>query len=89
MIIQITDNHTKSSSQHPPPSKQTPSLHDSGKDRSGGSFSPHEPSDSHQSEDEPVRVAVVEISVHLCGQLLFVHVLLEDAGSSDHVNLNR
>lgn len=48
-----------------------------------------EESDSHQSEDQPVRVAVVELSVHLFGQLLFVHVLLKDACSSYRMNLNR
>lgn len=42
----------------------------------------------HQSEDEPVRVTVVEVSVHLFGQLLFVHVLLQDARPSYRVNLN-
>lgn len=34
-------------------------------------------------------MTVVEISIHLSGQLLLVNVLLKDAGSSYHVNLNR
>lgn len=52
-------------------------------------MSTDEESDSYQSEDKPVRVTVLEISVHLLGQLLFVHVLLEDGCSSYRVNLYR
>lgn len=52
-------------------------------------MSTEEEPDSYQSEGKPVRVTVVEISVHLFGQLLFVHVLLKDACSSYRVNLNR
>lgn len=52
-------------------------------------MSTHEESDSYQSEDKPVCVTVVELSVHLFGQLLFVHELLKDPCSSYRVNLNR
>lgn len=50
-------------------------------------LSMEEESNSYQSEDKPVRVTVVEISVHLFGQLQFVHVLLKDPCSSYRVNL--
>lgn len=41
----------------------------------------------HKSEDQPAGVAVVEVSVYLLGQLLFVDVLLKDPCSSHCVDL--
>lgn len=43
----------------------------------------------HKSEDQPAGVAVVEVSVYLLGQLLFVDVLLKDPCSSHRVDLGQ
>lgn len=43
----------------------------------------------HQSEGQPVSVAVDKVPIHFFGKLLSVYILLKDSGSSHCVDLHR